>query len=426
MAMRCCEQAARLNPNLATAVSLWISAFFRLEAEGYQQPGYFGENHADAGTYALTAGPEYLHRVLARALKNRNRPVALAVILALKRNSGQKSLLYQLGTEQPLITSLTYPDREVRFSAALTIGGVLPAKSFKYSERVMPILTEALQQKGQKYAVVIDTNQDRRNRITAQLRQTGTFAQVVSDGRFGVALEQSRKLPSFDLVVLAQDMDRPGITEALATMKKDYRLAFCPTIVLRGTGSLSQAKKLKDNHSFVEVLPEGATAADMVSAGGQILSRNQARQFDPSLADAYAITAADVLRQLAVTRNVVLDLKVAQEALIDATRDERPEILLASTQTLARIDSMAAQRAIVVLALDKQLELETRLMAFENLAISAKAHGNLLLAEQVEGIYNIVDSLDVDNNLRYLAAEAYGALNLPSATISNLIINQMQ
>lgn len=426
MAMRCCEQALRLNPNRAAAISLWLSAFFRLEAEGYQQPVYFGENHADAGTYALTAGPEYLHRVLARALKNRNRPVALGAIMALRRNSGQKSLLYQLGTEQPLITALTYPDREVRFSAALTIGGALPETDFQFSERVMPILTEALQQKGQKYAVVIDPQQERRNRITAQLRESDTYAQVISDSRFGVALEQARKLPSFDLVVLALDMDRPSIEEALATMKKDYRLAFCPTIVLSGSGTLAQASKLEENYSFVKVVPEVVTAAELIKTSQEILARNQARQIDPDLADAYALMSAAVLRQLAVTRNKVLDLKVAEAALIEATRDNRAEILLAATQTLAWIDSMAAQRAIVSLALDEQLGIDVRLMAFDNLTISAKAHGNLLLAEQVEGIYNIVGSLEVDNNLRNLAAEAYGALNLPSATISNLIISQMQ
>ena len=426
MTMRCCEQAVYLNPNQATALSLWLSAFFRLEAEGYKQPAYFGENHADAGTYALTSGPEYLHRVLARALKNRNRPVALAAISALRRNSGQKSLLYRLGEEQPLITALTYADREVRFSAALTIGEALPDKSFQYHERVMPILTEALRQKGKKYAMVIDANQERRDRLTAELGASNTFTQVISDGSFGVALEKARQLPSFDLVVLGHDMERPDIEETLTIMQKDYRLAFCPTIVLSSSGAFSQMKNLKQENPFVEAVLENATGAEVIKAAEEVLASNQARVFDPQLADAYATAAADVLRQLAVTGNKVLDLKVAQAALIEATRDERPEIQLAATQTLARIDSTAAQRAIVTLALDEQLNPETRLTAFGNLAISAKAHGNLLLAEQVEGIYRIVSSLEVDSNLRNLAAQAYGALNLPSVTISQLIINQMQ
>ncbi len=82
LAMRSCENAVRLDPTRSGAISLWLSSFFRLEAEGFEQPVYFGERHAKAGTYALTAGPEFLHRVVVRALRNRNRPVAMAAIIA--------------------------------------------------------------------------------------------------------------------------------------------------------------------------------------------------------------------------------------------------------------------------------------------------------------------------------------------------------
>ena len=80
--------------------------------------------------------------------------------------------------------------------------------------------------------------------------------------------------------------------------------------------------------------------------------------------------------------------------------------------------------AVASLALNEQVGIPVRLMAFRALATSAKMHGNLLLTEQVSAMYAIVNSLEANVELRNLAAEAYGSLNLPSVTISQLILNQ--
>ena len=426
MSMRCCERAVKLEPELATAISLWLSGFFRLEAEGHSQPPYFDAQHADGATYALTAGPEYLHRCLTRALDNRNRAVALAAITTLRRNSGQASLLYQLGAEQPLVRALTFPDRQVRYNAALTLGGALPEHAFAQSESVAPILAEALRQKGQLYALVAAPEQDSRNELTSALRDSQTFAEVVAGETLGMTLEQAKELESFDLVVLAYGMQQPDIREALDLMQVDHRLAFCPTVVVAKPQDKAQARKLAEQYDFVAVLSAGATADAMLEAGEGILKRNQASLFDATLADTYATAAVEVLRSLAVTGNQALDLTVAEPALIAATRDERERIQVLATEVLAQMSSSAAQRAIAALALDEELGLETRLMALGNLARSAKLHGNSLLAEHVEGMYQIVSSLEEDAQLRRGAAEAYGALNLPSVTISRLITEQMK
>jgi len=426
MTMRCCEKSVKLDQHRAGAISLWLSAFFRLESEGLPQPKYFGENHADAGTYALTAGPEYLHRSLHRALENRNRPVALSSIAALRRNSGQQSLLYSLGKNQPLISALQYPDREIRFSAALTIGGVLPKQAFSRQEQVVPIVMEALQQKGQRFGIVVDSNKNRAQQMASSLRETGKFTEIISETHFGTALEQAKRIPSIDLLVLSYNIERPDIKSALELVKNNYRLAFCPTVVLADDQNFIRAKNLKANNAFLEVLPDNAPIPNVLQAAQEILAQNQASGFDPQLADFYATAAAEVLNRLAVSGNAVLDLHVAEPVLIEAIRDKRKPIQTAVTETLAHQDSMAAQRAIAALGLDEQVEQPTRLMAFRNLATSAKMFGNLLLGEQVQGIYRLVSSQQADPELRNMAAEAYGALNLPSAQISQLITDQMK
>ncbi|MCK4628233.1 MAG: hypothetical protein KAT56_04480, partial [Sedimentisphaerales bacterium] len=259
MTMRCCESAINSDAGRANAISLWLSAFFRLETEGYKQPDYFGPDHPNAGTYALTAGPEYLHRVLARALDNRNRPVALAAIETLQRNAGQQSLLYELGVRQPLIEAMSYPDREVRFSAALTVGGVMPHKDFEHSDLVVPTLAEALRQKGQRYALVVVPDQEKRNQLVGRLRDSGEFTDVIADEFLSVAVEQARRAPSLDLLVLANDIKHPNLEESLELLNKDHRLAFCPTIILSHLQGMPRLRNLLEDHPFMEVSLENVS-----------------------------------------------------------------------------------------------------------------------------------------------------------------------
>lgn len=147
MTMRSCEWALKADPATGKAIGLWLASFYRAESYGIPMPAYFGDGHADAMTYATTAGPEYLHQALDRALKNKESFVALGVVEALAVNAGTKSLLYQLGTEQPLASALTYDDWKVRSSAAIAIAQALPTSEFVGSEKIIENLSEAILEK---------------------------------------------------------------------------------------------------------------------------------------------------------------------------------------------------------------------------------------------------------------------------------------
>ena len=147
MAMRCCEWALQADAGFGPAIGLWLAAFFKAESAGVaKMPDYFGGRHADALVYATTAGVEYLHQALARAVKDKNAYVALGVIEALGTTAGEKSLLYKLGPSQPLLQSLTFNDRMVRYSAAIAIGSAGPTEGFAESKLVTANLAEALGQ----------------------------------------------------------------------------------------------------------------------------------------------------------------------------------------------------------------------------------------------------------------------------------------
>jgi len=313
MAMRCCEWALKADPGFGLAIGLWLASFFKAEATGVQMPAYFGERHADALVYATTAGPEYLHQALARAVKDKNADVALGAVEALATTAGEKSLLYTLGPAQPLLQALAFNDRAVRYSAAIAVALAGPQEGFAESRLVVENLAEALAQSARLGS--------------AKPRQAGQ---------------------------VAEDIER----------------------------------------------------------------------WDEKLAVSYAFRAAEAMLKLAETRNRVIDLSLAQSALINATKDKRREIQVLAGQILAHLDSPSAQRAIAAMALDSNNDLDVRILAFNSLATSAKINANMLVEETLAEIYVLISSDQTDPDLRGAAAAAYGALNLPSQKVKDLILDQ--
>lgn len=297
MTMRCCEWALKADPAIGKAIGLWIAGFFRAESVGVPMPGYFDEGHADAMTYATTAGPEYLHQALERALNDEDTYVALGVVEALAVNAGEKSLLYRVGTEQPLAKALSFPDRKVRYSAAIAFAEANPVNEFVGSELIVENLAAAIREEG-------------------------------------------------------------------------------------------------------------------------------AGELGTELATDYAFRAINAMYKLALVRNRVVNLSEALPALITVTESSGPQMQILAAEVLAYLESPQAQRAIAAMGLHAQHTNEIRIAAFNSLTRSAKINANLLLTEQIEAIYELVSSLETDPMLRSAAAGAYGALNLPSEQVKNLILDQ--
>ncbi len=144
MAMRACEWSLKADPGFGKAIGLWLAAYFKAQSAGVSMPGYFGQGHANAMVYATTAGPEYLHQALARAIRDNNAYVALGAVEALATTAGEKSLLYTTGADQPLLEALSFGHRAVRYSAAIAIAAAGPREGFAESKLVVENLAEAL------------------------------------------------------------------------------------------------------------------------------------------------------------------------------------------------------------------------------------------------------------------------------------------
>jgi HEAT repeat protein len=305
MTMRCCEWALKADASFGEAIGLWLAAFFKAESTGVPMPSYFGPAHPDAFVYAITAGPEYLHEALARALKDKDSYVAVSAIEALIRTAGEKSMFYRLGIAQPLMQALSYDDKMVRYTAAIAIATAGPTQPFAESTLIIKNLAEAVGQQ--------DAND--------------------------------------------------------ANSQPDQKL-------------------------------------------------------DRRLADSFATRSLEAMLKLGQTKNSAIDLSAAQQELINATRDSRTQVRILAGRVLAHLNSPDAQRAIVAMGLHTANPVEVRIAAFNSLAASAKLNANLLDGDIIDAVFSLISSPQTPPELKSAAAAAYGALNLPSKKVKDLILNQ--
>jgi hypothetical protein len=126
---------------------------------------------------------------------------------------------------------------------------------------------------------------------------------------------------------------------------------------------------------------------------------------------------------LAVTGNTILNPGAGESGLLVALDGSRPELVGAVGNVLARLPSATAQQGLAQHALSDQTPADVRGSLFESLTQSAKQYGNLLEGAQVKLLeQEAVEIKDAD--LRSAAAEARGALNLPTDQARDLILSQ--
>ena len=297
MAMRCSEWALKADASNSSAISLWLTAFFKAEETGLDMPDYFGDGHANAMTYATTSGPEYLHESLARAIKDKDAYIALNMVEALAVNAGQASLLYRFGTTQPLVDALSFENEAVKLSAAIAIAGANPTSEFVGSKLIIENLNIAIE-------------------------------------------------------------------------------------------------------------------------------RAYAESLGSDLALEYAFRAIGAMRGIAGKNNPVIDLELSSDSLISVLNGDNDELRFIAAEILATLKNPAAQRQLASIALDDSYDNQTRIILFASLTQSAKNNGNLLTDNLVDSLYGIVSSLGADPQLREAVAGAYGAFNLPSRRVKELILSQ--
>jgi hypothetical protein len=420
MSQRCAEYSLKLDPSKADTVSLWLAANNKREADLPEGKTDVTHEGPDAHFYNVSLGTQYCNAVLNRALRDRTAAVALRAVKSLQEIIGQANMFQGAADKEPIVAAMQFPDRVVRFEAALTLGAALPQQPFAGQEMVVPTLAEAIGATAKPNVVIVAPDANAANAIKESLKDA---VRADTAGDAAGASEAAGRLPSVDVLVV----DSRGNNQTDAILAGPRVKGAAKVIIVENKASPYVAMEL--DNSLVNTLVAAAGAAPDAAALTDAITRARARGgaavMDEKASEAFAQRAAATLERLAISRGQVLDVTLAAPALMRALDDARLEVAKSSAGTLAMINSKEAQAAVAGKALDDKAADEVKVACFKSLAKSAKFWGNQLDANTTDALQKVVETSQ-NAPVRAAAAEAQGALNLPADRAKNLIIQQSQ
>ena len=408
LAMKASGQSLKLNPDLDAALSLWITANLRRENNlpaGEDDPSYPAEMQSPM-YYAMLSGPVRLHDVLAQALADEDSQLALDAIAALADTAGTNALVRRDAATKPLLEALSYPDRRVRFNAALALANARPTSDFDSAFRVIPVLSEAVRQDETLYAAVLADDQETLNSLNAAMSDLGY--EVIGGLSLDVIQSQLQSSPGVNLLVVAAPANE--IESTYTSTINDYQLGAVPILALAPTESEVRISDWAEDKRRVAATSRTTDPQELQTAVDKATASYAGDSIDAEQATAFALAALATLREVALDSDVyrVVD---AQPALIAALGDERFELVEASANVLSLIDTAEAQQAIANAAF--AATGDDQVILLDALSESATYFGNKLNDSQVAELATLVDESTGPN--ADAAARAHGALALPTA-----------
>jgi hypothetical protein len=422
MAMRCCEYALKLQPDRSDAISLWLASNNRREVDLPEGATDATHSGPDAHFYNTSYGAQYLNQVLARALRDKSAGVALKAIKSMQEIMGQSNMgAGAAGGSLPIVDSLRFPDRLVRYEGAMTIAQALPQQPFAGMEQVVPTLADAVSTTGKANVVLAAGNQDASNVMKEALKD-----QFRADAAAGPSGEEvnaaAGRLGNIDVAVI----DVRGLKNPDAVTGAQRLQGAPKVIIIQDKTSPYAAAELTSELVNTVVAGTGPVAGDqLIAAINKARTRAGAPALDEKVSEAYAQRAAQLLERLAVSRGQVLDVSVAANALMRALEDPRLEIAKSTAGVLGLINSKEAQNALANKALDEKTANDLKIACLKGTSRSAKFFGNQLEPNLVDSLQKVVETAQ-DAQVKNAAAEVMGALNLPPERAKNLITNQSQ
>lgn len=420
MAMRSCEYSLKLGQSQGDAISLWLASDYKREAElpEGQTDGTRAPGQPSAHFYGVDSGPQYLNNALARALKDRNAQVAFRVIKSLQEIIGRTNVT------PALIDGMGSTDRLVRYEAAFALAAALPQQAFNGQDRVVPLLAEALTQTGVPSALVMLATPDQTNAVVEALKQSGYNA--AGGATPEAAAAAANQLPSIDVIIASDEGGAPAVDQLLGFAAQNARMAGAPKLIaVRSNASPFALRAANDPLVTVVVAPGDAPA--LKAAADQARAKAASAPVDQAAATNYALRAAELLHRLALTQiqspSAVLNLAPAEQPVLNALNDARPDVVKASGQTLALLNSASGQGALLAAAMGEKTADDVRVSLLKSLATSAKFFGNRLQPQQVQSLDQVIEN-GPNQDVKNAAAEARGALNLPADQAKTLIVNQ--
>jgi len=424
LAARACADALKADPGALAAVALWVSSLMQIEAElgetqAREADPFLPDDMPSVDFFARAVGQQHLYSVLDRALRDENTPVAVRACRALQDTANEEFLTLYAESKagSPLVLALTYPDQRVRFAAAFALAAIRPTRPFTGAGKVIPTLTEALNLEAKKSILLVEPDNDNRNRIQAALKDNDWHVVTAQTGN--EAVSKARAMPRVDAVLVSSKTQHVTHADVVSLLRSDYTTAMTPIIVLSWPDDPVKASWLEQQIPYVKSVPQTADAAALEETITALKTQAGSLVLDEDAARAASLEAAQVLRDIALASKVYSAHR-ARQSLLDSLVDRPDPLVIAVLGALAEIPDGEITQAMADVGIDTNRSKPVRVAALEALARAARFVGNELKAPQIAALQQMAG--ETDDQLRDAAGEALGGLDLDASEGAKLIL----
>src|SRR5207249_309879 len=116
------------------------------------------------------------------------------------------------------------------------------------SERIVPVLAEAVRQTESKYALAIAPTESAQNALAESLKTQAGYNQVITGSSLSdrKIVDVMNALPGVDVIVVQDTPDR--VQDVYAGSTRDYKLGGVPVIAITGLGDRAElSRRLGEN-----------------------------------------------------------------------------------------------------------------------------------------------------------------------------------
>src|SRR5213078_1600008 len=178
------------------------------------------------------------------------------------------------------------------------------------------------------------------------------------------AVASAAELPAVDVIIVSEEIGQPAVDQLFSLAGQDLRLSGAAKLVITRTGASPYAVRAA-NEPGLSVTQ--ATDAAGIKAAADAARAKTTAVIDPQAATNYALRAATLLHELAISRSV-LDLTAAHGAILNALRDPRPDVVKAAGAVLGFVPAREAQTAMLQTAAGEKTGDDVKISLYKSMA----------------------------------------------------------
>jgi len=294
----------------------------------------------------------------------------------------------------------------VRGEAAVALGTIASANTSGVDSDTVIALAEAASRQVLQIAVIIDSDDARRESNTAALAGDGLMVNAWPTG--ARALAALRQVPGVDVILIADTLSDMARGAVIDEIRSDPAKASTPIIVV---SSDAEAEEGQYGDEVTAVIPAGSdlSAVSEALSGGVDSDRAQA--------NALAARAAETLHSLTLAGGT--DVSPAANALASTLASRPDEVVGPALGALASVGSSAHVLSIAAVLVDAERSEEIRIMAANALAGIFSRSGTAD-AETIDAL-GMIATTEASMSLRNATANALGRLSLTDSQRVTLI-----